>query len=264
MSENLFTDIERLIEGMTDAGNKAAGGVWRAPLVSAVPADHPDFALLPRLAVPDHLAPSDILPGARSVIVFFIPYTQELSKANAAGRSASASWARAYVDTNVLIDRITRAVADLAAGCGYKAAVAPATGNFDPGRLVSRWSHRHVAWIAGMGSFGINNMLITEKGSCGRFGSLVTAIPAPAGGEGFGTGTLSGRTERCRFKIDGTCGACVRRCVNGALSPDAFDRRRCYGMCLENAKRFADAGTVGGGPEICGKCAVGIPCAFIE
>jgi hypothetical protein len=262
MSENLFTDIERLIEGMTDAGNKAAGGVWRAPLVSAVPADHPDFALLPRLAVPDHLAPSDILPGARSVIVFFIPYTQELSKANAAGRSASASWARAYVDTNVLIDRITRAVADLAAGCGYKAAVAPATGNFDPGRLVSRWSHRHVAWIAGMGSFGINNMLITEKGSSqireprhrhSRARGGKVRQPAPYQGE---PSDAVSRSTHLRAASAGASTVPFPGCVRQA---------QMLMGCVWKTRNASLTRARWGEVRRSGKmCAVGIPCAFIE
>lgn len=37
---------------------------------------------------------------------------------------------------------------------------------------MSEWSHRHAAYIAGLGIFGINNMLITNKGCVGRIPSF--------------------------------------------------------------------------------------------
>ena len=42
--------------------------------------------------------------------------------------------------------------------------------------LISDWSHRHVAVIAGLGKFGLNNMLITDNGCCGRVGSFITDL----------------------------------------------------------------------------------------
>ena len=56
---------------------------------------------------------------------------------------------------------------------GYKAAVCKVAGDFDNAILKSKWSHRHMARVAGLGTFGINNMLITEEGCCGRYFSIV-------------------------------------------------------------------------------------------
>ena len=62
---------------------------------------------------------------------------------------------------------------------------------------MSDWSHKHVAYIAGIGSFGHHHMLITNKGCCGRLGSVVTdAVIAP---------TSRVDRERCLFKFDGSC-----------------------------------------------------------
>ena len=49
-----------------------------------------------------------------------------------------------------------------------------ATHNFDEAKLVSYWSQKHVAYMAGLGKFGLHHMIITEKGCCGRLGSIVT------------------------------------------------------------------------------------------
>jgi hypothetical protein len=49
--------------------------------------------------------------------------------------------------------------------------------------LASNWSERHTAWIAGNGTFGLSDGLITELGKAVRFGSVVAAIdlaPTPS------------------------------------------------------------------------------------
>jgi hypothetical protein len=50
----------------------------------------------------------------------------------------------------------------------YRVTTTPATHNFDAKRLISNWSHRHAGYIAGSGKFGLNNMITTERGCCGK------------------------------------------------------------------------------------------------
>ena len=59
---------------------------------------------------------------------------------------------------------------------GYRAEV-PVDAGIILDRTYSCWSQRHVARIAGLGSFGMNQMLITESGCCGRFFSVITDVP---------------------------------------------------------------------------------------
>ena len=63
---------------------------------------------------------------------------------------------------------------------GFKTTNLPPTHNFDTEQLMSDWSHKHVAYIAGLGRFGTHHLLITAKGCCGRFGSIVTNAKIPA------------------------------------------------------------------------------------
>ena len=42
--------------------------------------------------------------------------------------------------------------------------------------FTSIWSERHIAFICGLGTFGLSRGLITRKGICGRFGSLITDL----------------------------------------------------------------------------------------
>jgi len=224
---------------------------YREPLIGFASADDPQFADLRRLAEPTHMLPQDLLPGGRSVVSFFVPFDRQVVKANAQGRDEVArEWAVAYVETNALIGRITAGLIEMLGERGVRAAAEPATDNFDPVTLISRWSHKSVAVIAGLGSFGLHHMVITDAGCAGRFGSVVIDAELPV--------HKSEPKERCLYYHDGSCVACVSRCPMGALdAEDGIDKQRCWARCLKVSRQYADVGQA----EVCGKCAMG-PCAL--
>jgi len=226
---------------------------YRQPLVGFADAADPRFLQLREIAEPTHLLPGDLLPTARSAISFFLPFAKEIVRANRAEpRQVARGWALAYVETNALINRIAQRLITALAERGVKAAAEPATHNWDPVSLVSRWSHKSVAAIAGLGSFGLHHMLITDAGCAGRFGSLVVdAVLAPTPVPG------APARERCRYFHDGSCRVCVERCPVGALTEDGLDKHRCYEWLLQVAEHFRGLGLA----DACGKCATG-PCAF--
>ena len=226
---------------------------YRQPLVGFADAADPRFFQLRETAEPTHLLPRDLLPEARSVISFFLPFAEEIVKANRAGsRQVAREWAVAYVETNALINTITRQLVVALARQGVSAAAEPATHNWDPVTLISRWSHKSVAAIAGLGSFGLHHMLITDAGCAGRFGSLVADAPLEPS-----SSADEPIIQRCSYFVDGSCLACVRRCPVGALTEAGLDKHLCYQRLLEVAESFEELGLA----DVCGKCAVG-PCAF--
>jgi epoxyqueuosine reductase len=224
---------------------------YREPLVGFAAADDPHFAELRRIAEPLHRMPEDLLPGARSVISFFLPFARWVVEANSQYKEKVArEWAVAYVETNALIGRITSQLVESLAERGVRAAAEPATHNFDPITLVSRWSHKSVAVIAGLGSFGLHHMVITDAGCAGRFGSLVLDAELPI--------VQAEAKERCLYLQEGSCLECVSRCPVDALDADApLDKHRCYQRLLSIAEEHKDLGLV----DVCGKCAIG-PCSF--
>ena len=96
---------------------------------------------------------------------------EDVTRSNRTGGHASDQWAYAYVETNTLITSLNVHLTGLLRAHGLNAAGIPPTHNFDQERLMSHWSHRHVAWIAGLGTFRVNRMLITQKDAAGGWGA---------------------------------------------------------------------------------------------
>ena len=232
---------------------EAGGGkdYWRDPLVACASADDPAIDDLRRVVASDHAAPRDLLPDARSVIVYFLPFRPELGLGNTdCGVFSSRDWAESYVTTNSLIGEINAHLRGCFEAAGYRAAVTPATHNFDEEKLISRWSHKHLAVVAGLGTFGLHHLIITRAGCCGRLGSLVTSMPIPP--------TSRIEDEYCLVKAGHRCSACVPKCTYGALTSTGLDRRACYDQCLRTDRHYSDLPTV----DVCGKCGCEVPCSY--
>ena len=223
---------------------------YREPLIGFAAAGDPRFRNL-REAVPAHRMPQDLLPDAHTVIAFFLPFERWVVDANAKHPEQVASeWATAYVETNALIGQITTHLIGALAKRGIGAVAEPATHNFDHITLTSRWSHKSVAVIAGLGSFGLHHMVISDAGCAGRFGSLVIDAELPI--------TPAEAKERCLYYHNGSCRECIVRCPIQALGTDeSLDKQRCYQRLLAVGKAYGDLGVV----DVCGKCALG-PCAL--
>ena len=221
--------------------------IWRKPIIGFADAYDPYIQQLPQVVAEHHHLPQDFMESPTIVIAYFIPFTEELASTNVGreDKTASEEWARAYKDTNQMMGELSEYLAEKLCEMGYRAAV--------PGWEMSRellksdWSQRHVAYAAGLGTFGINNMLITEKGCCGRYHSIVADIPVEPDQRPKG--------ENCLYKSKGICKKCISNCFSGALTADGFDRRKCYEACQRNKALY--------GLDICGKCDTDIPCAFI-
>lgn len=228
---------------------QAGEGFWRTPLMACADARDPLFEGLRQTAHPGHLLPSDLLAGARTVVAYFLPFSRHVIQSNRKGTFQSELWARAYLETNELICSINERLSSMLNDCGYRSSTVAPTHTFDATTLLSPWSHRHAAYIAGLGTFGLNRLLITQMGCCGRLGSLVTDAVLPADTRPV--------EEFCSFRRDGSCGVCVRRCPSTALSAERFDRHACYQTLLANERYRVHIGRA----DACGKCACGLPCS---
>ncbi len=243
----LKKEIVRFV--LDSVGNARDGDLYREPLVGFASTDDPLFAQLPELATKNHILPHDILPGARSAVAFFLPFNADIVRGNRVPGMPSREWGESYIKTNALIDEISAGLVDFLAKKGVEAGRVSATGNYDEKALRASWSHRSVAFIAGLGRFGVNRMLITQKGCAGRYGSVVVAADLPADDRR--------EEEMCVYRKNGGCRYCVDNCPARALTPDDFDRHACNAQLQENGREYEGVGFC----EVCGKCVVG-PCAI--
>lgn len=240
--------IENFID-LWIAREREAGGLadyWRKSLVGFLSCENSGIPRLRELVKEDHFMPEELLEGARSVLCFFLPFKAWLGESNLAGELASQEWADAYKWTNDLAIKLGEDLVEYLEGLGHRAAYPYEALVFSQSNPKSRWSHRHLAYFAGMGSFGINNLLISERGSMGRYFSLVTDIEVENSEEVA--------LEHCLYKKDKSCRICIDRCEFSALSLEGFNRHSCLSQLNINKKKL--------GSSVCGKCAVALPCSF--
>ncbi|MDR0879610.1 MAG: epoxyqueuosine reductase [Clostridioides sp.] len=225
---------------------------WKSPIVGFAAVNDPLFNELKSAVGPEHMIPIDFSPNAKTVISYFLPFENSIPESNDNGkRESSEEWVIAYIETNKLLSELSSHLFEEIEKLGYECYDYPVKYVFDKVNDISNWSQRHIAYIAGVGTFGLNNMMITKDGCCGRLGSVVTSMDISP--------TSRASVESCLFKRNGTCKLCVDRCVAEALHPDSgFERFACDKICNENSQRYSYLGNFDG---CCGKCLVGMPCS---
>lgn len=192
--------------------------------------------------------PTELLPEAVSVIVFALPLSIEAIESNVRGDYPSREWLRDYLVANKLLWNSSMKLASLLEEQGYGSLPMKPTHDFDSESLISSWSHRHAGLICGLGTFGLNNLLITPMGCAVRLCSVITEAPLEE--------SPRPEFEYCLARRGIKCDACLRRCPVKALDDWSVGKRRCY----ERLNMIAEASDIGFA-DACGKCSTGIPCA---
>ena len=123
--------------------------------------------------------------------------------------------------------------------------------------VSSPWSHRHVAFAAGLGTFWLCDGLITPLGKAVRLLSVVARHHFPVTERKY-----SEAYEYCLYHSSGTCAVCVKRCPRGAISKEkGHDKVKCRAF-LDNeimtyvSENWADLKGAYG----CGLCQSAVPC----
>lgn len=165
------------------------------PLLGISAAHDPLYATLkaPEAIGPWFLSPEEWLPGAASVLSFFFPFSQAVIQSNRQTPDApSPAWLHGRVEGQALLFRWARHLVALLQAAGWQALCPCLDPRFasmehrgtdrrfpSQAAFTSRWSERHAAYISGLGTFGLHKGLITERGTCGRFVSVLTDLPLP-------------------------------------------------------------------------------------
>lgn len=118
---------------------------------------------------------------------------------------------------------------------------------------ASSWSERHAAHAAGLGTFGLCDGLITQKGKAMRAGSVVMNLKLEPT-----IRTYSNHHAYCLFYAQGICKKCMERCPVQAISEKGHDKEKCMQHLVKSAEYVKK--TFGFDGYGCGLCQVGVPC----
>jgi epoxyqueuosine reductase len=193
------------------------------------------------------------LPGAKSIISFYLPYSKHIRDNK--HRADDPGFVRLKDETNKT--PIPKDVQPFLLSLGGETVVPGAdTRHYvyrskDEKRAYANWSERHVAYIAGLGTFGLHGLIITEKGSAGRLGSIITTLEFKPT-----TRTYTSLHDNCPFLVNGGCGACIPRCPPVAIS----DKGKDISICATYNRYRSFGAVIKGQGTGCGKCATAVPC----
>jgi ferredoxin len=252
--------------------------MWDAPLVGFADGDDPLFTEYKKIIGDFHVTPREALemnlkrktlgfynPEKISVISYFLPSTNIIRESmRKESEICSLRWNRARWFGQECNFRLQRHLVVLLEDLGYYAIAPEQEPWFEikregPWAPASRWSQRHIAYAAGLGTFSINDSFITAQGSAGRVGSIVCNLSIPPSPR-----IARDYRENCLFIREGTCGACIKRCPVGAISDKGHDKAKCFAYLTAGmAQKVKDQGRKEkfvGGYIGCGFCQTGVPC----
>lgn len=125
----------------------------------------------------------------------------------------------------------------------------------DKGVWASTWSHRHMAFSAGLGSFGWSDGFINEKGKAMRCGSFVVDYKLPSDAD---------KRPPDPYYYCLKCGECVKRCPVDAIRPRDPTNGTIHDKATCGEKVMSTIPYIGKHYNIpiygCGLCQVGVPC----
>jgi epoxyqueuosine reductase QueG len=230
------------------------------PLFDQVKTDVGPFYWTPveafQIAYPD----AEIEASELSVIVYILPQTEATRLDQRKATEVPAErWARSRFHGEEFNCALRLHLTEQLTQTGYPAVAPERLPDFDYRQserfgIASNWSERHTAWIAGLGTFGLSDGLITKVGKAVRFGSVVVKMDLEATSRPY-----AGHQDWCLWHAKGTCGACIKRCPIDAINEDGHDKPTCFDY-IRNVTTPYVRDNYGTGATPCGLCQVKIPC----
>ncbi|MBZ9634500.1 4Fe-4S binding protein [Clostridium sp. FP1] len=233
--------------------------IFEAPIFGVASSEDKYFTSFkePSIIGKHFMLPKEWLPEARSVISFFLPFSQAVKKGNGRGKAwPSEEWLHGRIEGQAFINKLCIYLKTELIQADYNSLVpaldkrfwAQAALNSDSAHsevsFTSTWSERHAAFVCGLGTFGLSKGLITSKGVAGRFGSIITELYL----------SPDKREYQSIYEYCSMCGACIKKCPVNAIS---IEKGKNHIICSKYLDKTAEKYKPRYG---CGKCQIGVPC----
>ncbi|MDR0447139.1 MAG: 4Fe-4S binding protein [Treponema sp.] len=228
------------------------------PLVGFADANDPCFKELKNDGIigSNFMLPEEWNEKAITVISMFFPFTEKIRNANKENMDwPSPEWLHGRIEGQAFISRTCNYLKEYLENAGYKTIFPGGDSRFsqkspmetdvnDERYFTSNWSERHVAYISGLGTFGLSKGLITAKGTAGRLGSLITEVYFEP----------DKRKYKKIYEYCSLCGKCAGNCPSRAITTEHGKLHVKCNIFLETVKEKHN-------PRYgCGKCQVNVPC----
>lgn len=200
--------------------------------------------------MPREFWPQSIVPKTKTVIVIGFPVAPPI-----VDTAPSIYYRELYKVVNTKLDECAYTIATELTENGHASVYIPRDGYGDVSILTKNpfafFSHKHAAYLAGLGSFGLNNVLLTKKyGPRIRFTSIFTdaVIDCGVSGDGDCNGVVDSAVDNT-VDYDGgdlciRCGLCAKYCPVNAISHEfgdvlpLVDKVRCAKQSVELRDKY--------------------------
>ena len=276
-SQNMAQLIETEIKSFVHSSplNRMPGNenqpIFGEPLVKFADGNDPLFVEFKTIIGPTHLTPREALVLAYnkqpeddgklvSVISWVLPIAGRTRKSNRDQKTTpSRLWAYTKWHGEKFNDALRKHIVEMFTIRGYMTTAPVIQPYFrvhsnEKGDF-SNWSERHIAYVAGQGTFSLSDGFITERGIAHRCGSVVIDLKLPPSPR-----TAKNPYSNCLYYVNKTCRACIARCPAGAISETGHDKVKCKNYMDVDLKHIRDDYQVGNGS--CGLCQTKVPCEF--
>jgi epoxyqueuosine reductase len=277
--------LEQLIKNFINEGQQNRrtqldhGNYWEEPLVGFASGIDPLFLEYKTLIGPFHLTPREVISAALkergrpllfteieqiSVISWALPASEDIRKSNRQEKQfPSQLWAYTRDFGEACNTALKKHLITFLEDLGHIAVAPPLSPTFQYIRdekvgWASPWSERHVAYACGLGTFSLNDGLITPKGMAMRLGSVVTLLKLTPSEKKY-----RHHRENCLQFRNEKCGKCIPRCPAGAITEKGHNKDKCYDYLRSEplvAKRLEFG--LQNPPPSCGLCQTDVPCEF--
>lgn len=231
-----------------EAENDCAG-MYQDPIIVYHDAKDPAFDTFFRMGICRH--PAEIYRPGNTLVLFFLPYREDIVESNKGGTATSDQWLTAYKKGTGLIMRINRAIRNTLESRGRLVSCLNTPIDWNEKKAAEEWSFKLASYLAGMGEFSTAGSFVTAKGFGGRFSGIITdevlyeEKPQTRTPEEYEA--MIADIKKATLYEGAPSDECIAACPCGAISKDGIDRFKCQQHC-KTLNEYVPS------PDACGKC----------